>query len=90
MLVSFDPEKRALTLQQRGLDFADAYKVFQAKHFTAPDLRQEYAELRNITIGYLDDRMVVIVWTKRDDSRRIISMRKANEREIKKFSQYLG
>jgi uncharacterized protein len=40
-----------------------------------------YGEARFITIGRLDRRMVVLVWTPRGVSRRIISMRKANARE---------
>ena len=40
--------------------------------------------------GVLDGRMVVMVWTPRGEVRRIISMRKANEREIARFAQALG
>ena len=39
--------------------------------------------------GVLDSRMVILVWTPRGEVRRIISMRKANEREIEKFAQAL-
>jgi uncharacterized DUF497 family protein len=41
----------------------------------------DYGETRYITIGFLDERMVVLVWTPRGDIHRIISMRKANDRE---------
>ena len=37
----------------------------------------------------MQERLVVIVWTQRAEARRIISLRKANEREIEKFSQAL-
>jgi uncharacterized DUF497 family protein len=49
----------------------------------------DYGETRLITVGYLDSRMVVCVWTPRDDGIRVISMRKANEREQAKYEQYL-
>ncbi|WP_311735248.1 MULTISPECIES: BrnT family toxin [unclassified Janthinobacterium] len=49
-----------------------------------------YGEQRFITVGWLDERLVVLVWTQRGLARRIISMRKANEREIAKYSQSLA
>ena len=73
--------KRDKTLAQRGLDFARAGEVFTGHHFTAPDLRVDHGEDRYITIGTLDRRRVVMVWTPRGQACRVISMRKANERE---------
>ena len=43
-----------------------------------------------MTLGYLDGRMVVLVWTSRGNNRRIISMRHANEREKNKYAKHLG
>ena len=90
MLIEFDPDKRDKALAERGLDFSRAAEVFEARHFTAEDERAGYSEPRYITVGQLDGRMVVMVWTPRGEARRIISMRKANEREIEKFAQALG
>jgi uncharacterized DUF497 family protein len=87
--ITFDPEKRAKTLIERGLDFARATEVFAGHHFTAEDIRTDYNEKRLITFGYLDARMIVMVWTIRAEERRIISMRKANEREKAKYGHYL-
>ncbi|WP_198362754.1 BrnT family toxin [Testudinibacter aquarius] len=88
--VEYNHLKRDNTLQQRGLDFAQAKQVFSGHHFTAEDSRQDYGEIRYITIGMLAERLVVIVWTWRNQKRRIISMRKANEREQQRFKQHLG
>jgi uncharacterized protein len=88
--IIFDAEKRAKTLAERGLDFADAALVFLAKHITLEDDRQEYGEPRFITIGLLADRMVMLAWTPRDDKRRIISMRKCNDREIARYRNILS
>ena len=90
MQIDFDPEKRNKALAERGLDFARAGEVFAGRHFTAEDMREDYSEPRYITLGKLDERMVVMVWTPRGEVRRIISMRKANEREIANFAQALG
>ncbi|KQP38767.1 BrnT family toxin [Pseudorhodoferax sp. Leaf274] len=90
MEIEFDPVKRAEAFAARGLDFGRAAEVFIGHHFTAPDLREDYAEDRFITVGLLDRRMVVMVWTPRGAARRIISMRKANEREQARYAQKLG
>ncbi|MGV6987493.1 BrnT family toxin [Testudinibacter sp. P80/BLE/0925] len=87
--IEYDQLKRQKTLLERGLDFAHAEQVFHGTHFTAEDSRQNYGEIRYITIGTLAERLVVIVWTWRDKNRRIISMRKANEREQQRFTSYL-
>ncbi|HQV50309.1 MAG TPA: BrnT family toxin [Dokdonella sp.] len=89
MKITFDEAKRIKTLEERGLDFADATKVFAGPHFTAEDDRLEYDETRYITAGLLDGRMVILVWTPRDGSTRIISMRKANDREIQTYRHRL-
>lgn len=89
MKIDYDSCKREHTLLMRNIDFARADEVFAGIHYTGEDNRQDYGETRFITIGKLDERTVVMVWTPRHNTRRIISMRKANEREIKKFTQYL-
>lgn len=89
MVVNFDPQKRNKTLAERGLDFARADEVFAGRHFTAEDVREDYSEPRRITVGKLDGRMVVLVWTPRGEIRRIISMRKANEREQARYANRL-
>ena len=81
MRVEFDQAKRDVTLAERGLDFADAINVFEGRSITFEDERRAYGESRFITIGELGERMVVIVWTPRGHARRIISMRRANDRE---------
>jgi len=89
MLIEFDTVKREKTLLDRGLDFADCHRIFSGLHFIARDDRFEYGEERFITVGFIDDRIVVIVWTPRSDARRIISMRYANDREIKSYKKHL-
>jgi uncharacterized DUF497 family protein len=90
MRLTFDPAKRAKTRVERGLDFARASEVFEGVTVTMDDNRLDYGEHRCVTVGYLDGRVVGVVWTPRGRARRIISMRKANEREIAKFAQDLG
>lgn len=89
MTITFDPAKRQATLDTRGLDMAKAGEVFAGAHVTIADDRRAYGELRYITVGRLVGRMVVIVWTPRAGSTRIISIRKANDREIARYAPRL-
>ena len=90
MQIIFDIAKRDITLLKRGLDFGDAGFVFAGRHLTSEDCRQDYGETRYITVGVLSERMVVLVWTPRGAARRVISMRKANEREQTLYRHRLG
>jgi hypothetical protein len=87
MQITFDPAKRDKILLERGLDFARAPEVFASRHFS--DAVEVNGEKRFFTMGLLDNRIVVVVWMWRSDSRRIISMRKANDREQQKYRQRL-
>ena len=90
MKITFDPAKRASTLRDRSLDFADAAEVFAGKALNIPDERRDYGEVRIVTVGSLRGRMVIVVWTQRGPARHIISMRKANDREQARFANQLG
>ncbi|PWC34639.1 hypothetical protein TSO352_24295 [Azospirillum sp. TSO35-2] len=90
MIITFDPAKRDRTLSERGLDFADAVEVFAGRTIDIPDERFDYGEDRVLSVGHLRNRMVIVVWTQEADARRIISMRKANDREQTRFGQRLG
>lgn len=90
MKIEYDEAKRQITLEQRRLDFADADQVFQGTHYTLEDERKDYGEPRFITIGFMNNRMVVLAWTPRAQAKRIISMRKANDREQARFKAFLG
>lgn len=89
MALVYDPAKRDRTLQERGLDFARCEEVFADHTLNIVDRRAEYGEVRTQTYGRLDGRMVVVVWTDRGDDRRIISMRKANDREQARYAHLL-
>ena len=82
MKIEYDSKKRQVTIDERGLDFEDAPIIFAGlRRITWQDNRQDYGEIREITLGELTGRLVVIVHTQRGNATRIISMRKANEKE---------
>jgi uncharacterized DUF497 family protein len=90
MRITYDAVKRAATLVQRGLDFADAAEVFAGRHATLADDRKEYGEPRYISAGLLRGRLVVMVWTPRGEARRIISMRYAHDKEERRWLRHFG
>ena len=85
MRISYDPAKRDATLAARGLDFDDAHLVIRSATATLPDIRFAYPEPRFVTFGSLRGRLIAVVWTPIADGRRIISMRKANDREQRRY-----
>ena len=90
MDISFDPAKRAATLEHRGLDFADAAQVFMTEVATNQDIRKDYPEDRYITAGFLYGRMVVMVWTPRNGFRHVISMRYCHAKEESVWRRRMG
>jgi uncharacterized protein len=89
MRVTFDPVKRAKTLTERGLDFADAVLIFAGVTVEIEDTRKNYGEKRVICYGRLAGRVVVVGYTPRGTDRHVFSMRKANEREKARISPLL-
>ena len=81
MRITFDESKRTRTLEDRGLDFADAALVFAGVTLEVEDTRKNYGETRMICFGLLQGRLVVVGYTPRGADRHIFSMRKANDRE---------
>ncbi len=90
MRISFDPDKRARTLQERGLDFEDAALVFAGVTVEIEDTRRDYGEVRLICYGLLAGRLVVVGYTPRGAVRHVFSMRKANGREQVRLAPYFG
>ena len=89
MKFEWDEKKNRSNIQKHGFDFIDADKIFDEPYLVFEDDRRDYGEIRFIVAGWLNSRMVVMVYTKRKGIYRIISLRKANEREKKKFQDRL-
>jgi uncharacterized DUF497 family protein len=60
MEITSDANKRNQTFEQRGIDFNDAAHIFAGRHFTTVDNRKDYGEVRQITVGFLQERMMVV------------------------------
>jgi len=82
MQYSYDKTKKALNLTKHGFNFDDARLVIESgKTVTFEDTRFNYGEQRFITLGLLQDALVVIVTSETEKEIRIISMRKADKNE---------
>ena len=91
MKFEWDNNKNDLNIKHHGIDFHDATLIFEHPMLIKIDTRKDYGEKRLVGLGLLYEAVVVIVFTKRGNAIRIISIRRANKNERKiykeKFSQ---
>lgn len=83
MRICFDPAKNAHNVRTRDLSFERAREFEFETALTLIDRRHDYGETRYIAIGYLDARLHVLCYTRIAGGIRVISFRKANQREVK-------
>ena len=86
MELEWDEAKRLDALVRHGVDFADVALIDMETARTVSDDRYDYGEARWVTYGMIDERLHVVCWTNRKGRMRIISFRKANDREQKAYS----
>ncbi|MGY6274783.1 BrnT family toxin [Methylomonas sp. MgM2] len=86
MDISFDPDKDISNQAKHGVSLADVHRIEWDMLWAKPDTRRQYGEARMIGYAPIEDRVYCVVYTDRGDSRRIISLRKANNREIKRYA----
>lgn len=91
MNVTFDPAKDAANLSKHGLSLLDAVGFEWESAVVWPDQRRAYNEARMVALGYIGLRIMVVVFVDRPPElpteRRIISLRKANTREVKRYAE---
>ena len=87
---TWDPAKNERNIRQRGLDFADAAPMWEAPMLVWTDARQTYGETREIALGAIDGRVMVVGWVNRgNDHLHIFTFRKANARETQRYAKFL-
>jgi len=77
----WDDHKNRINIEKHGCSFEEAHLILNSFNLTFIDDKKDYGEIRYTTIGIWYERIAIVVYTMRDDYYRIISMRKANERE---------
>jgi uncharacterized DUF497 family protein len=72
---------------KHGVSLALAEVLFSGPHMSVADRRFDYGETRQIAFGFINKRLFVCVYTDRDGERRVISLRKANTREVRRYGE---
>ncbi len=90
MEFEWDGVKSDQNLRQRGFGFDSAAWVFDGPTLEAVDDRRAYGEIRIRAIGRVDENVLVVVYTDRNEVRRIISARKANRKERQLWQSFVN
>jgi len=85
LVISSDPAKDVLNQEKHGTSLAEAEHLVWEEAFISEDRRKAYGENRMIAIAPIGQRLFVAIYTDRGSVRRIISLRKANDREVKAY-----
>jgi uncharacterized DUF497 family protein len=87
MKFNFDSNKDAINLAKHQLTLADAANLDWMAALIWIDNRQDYGEIRQIGLVLMNQRLYVVVFVDKKTERRIISLRKANNREYERYEQ---
>ncbi len=87
MHIEFDPAKNELNVRRRGLSFEAAADFDFETAMVAVDYRRAYGETRYVALGHLGVRLHVLCFTEVGDGIRVISFRKANSREVRRYAK---
>ena len=85
MDIDFDPEKDATNFSKHGVSLAAAAQLDWDAALAWIDDRADYGELRIVALAPIGDRLFFVVFVDRDQARRIISLRRANRREVNHY-----
>jgi uncharacterized protein len=89
MKFEWDTTKRQTNIRKHGIDFEDARKIFFGPTVTIED-PGSYGESRYLTVGMMENHIIVIIHTERQNIIRLISARKATKHEQKYYFQQIG
>lgn len=87
MGISFDPSKSQRNELERGLPFSLVEELDWSTAWMVEDVRENYGERRYLVLGMIRERLHAMVFTPREGRVHVISLRKANQREVKQYAQ---
>ena len=87
MIYEWDDLKRQANMAKHGIDFSLAEDFDWKTAYIEQDSRSEYGEARFVAFGWIDNRLYVLVFTRRGHVLRIIGLRKANQREVGRYEK---
>jgi uncharacterized DUF497 family protein len=83
--ITFDPRKSERNLRERNLGFEKVSDFNLSSAIFRIDTRKDYGEVRTRALGYIGDTLYALVFTMRGGILRVISLRKANRKERKRY-----
>lgn len=83
MKIEYDPNKNSINIKKHGISFEQAHSFDLENAIIEQDERFDYGEPRFNAFGFIGERMHVLTFVIRHSTVRVISLRKANKREIK-------
>jgi len=86
-MATWDESKRIRNLKTHGLDFVGCEAVFDGPIVTWEDAREAYGEQRINLLGWLDGIVVHMTCSERSDDPHVISLRKAEKHEIRRYAK---
>jgi uncharacterized DUF497 family protein len=87
MEITYDPLKNETNVRARGLSFEQVKDLDWSSAVIHEDTRKDYGERRYQAFGYIGERLFVVVFTPRAGKVHVISLRKANSREVKQHGE---
>ena len=85
MRIDFDPAKSEWNRRNRGLPFERVADFDFSSSLLTVDSRKDYGEVRYVALGAIDGRLHVLCFTETLEGIRVISLRKANAREVQRY-----
>ena len=86
----WDDAKNIVNFKKHGIDFDVAKEIFAGIWISKQDKRKDYGEDRFIALGLLENFVLLAVYTKRGNTIRLISVRRANIGERKIYYGYIA
>lgn len=83
--IEFDPAKNARNIRERGLSFTQVVEFDFATAVFSVDVRRDYGEIRDRALRFLDNCLHALVFVETAAGIRVISFRKANAREVRRY-----
>ncbi len=87
MKLIFDDAKDEANQSKHDLSLSEASKLEWEDALIWQDTRRDYGEARMIALGVIGERLYCVVYVDREEARRIISLRKANQKEFDHYEQ---
>lgn len=85
MAITYDPGKNEKNIAERGISFDRAAEFDWSGALIVEDTRKDYGEPRFQGIGFIEERLHMLVFTPRAGDTHVMSLRKADKREVKRY-----